>query len=156
MSVTIAELITAIKDTLSVAEDLVAAFGHTELPEGITDPATMVVYWQDSEWVSIAGTSDRITFGGGRGDGTPVPTRESVLNFHVDIFAVQRSFLGENMEDVITLTDQVWDIFDAQNSRPYFGNDSIKAFRWKAQRWDEDYDNRLYMGSRFLIELEIF
>lgn len=155
-NVTRSELITAIKDTLAVAEDIQVAFGHTELPESITDPATMMVYWTDDEWTSISGTSDRLTFGGGKGDNTPVPTRETVQNFHVDIFAVQRSFLGENMEDVINLTDQVDEILCGIISPPYFGHAAIKSFRWRAQRWDENYDNHLYMGSRFRIEVEVF
>ena len=150
MAVTIADLISAIKDTLSTAESLEAAFDFDETPEGIPDTPAMMVYWQDSDRVSRNSDTAGAAFG------APNMTRETLLTFHVDILAVQRSFLGENMEDVITLTDEVWDILDAQTQKPYFGNAHIQAFQWRATRFDQEYASKLYMGTRFIIETEIF
>ena len=118
--------------------------------ESITDTPMLQVYPQSGEQ-DPTGSADRSTFGGG-GD----PKRQSNLVIHADYYAATRANIGEDMADIVAGIDAMYAIFEAQDKKPYFGLDGIKAFQWRWERVEFIYNKRGYAGARFYLSVRVF
>ncbi len=148
--VTIAEINTAIKDTLAVADGLVRSQNYNELSEGMNDYPTMQVYWNSGE-TDATNAVDRSSFGGG----IKPPVRQADLQFYVDVYATQRSDLAEDNDKLTTMASNIWTVLDQQVNPPY-GLSAIRAHHWTAQRVNFQYGDETYPGVRFIISVRVF
>ncbi len=152
MSITILQMADAIKsviddlvpDTLNVVQSL------DELTEAYADTPMCQIYWDRTEIISES--TDRRSFRGG--------VREYDHTFNADIPCRQRSHIDEDMSAVATITEAVIGELEKQDTKPYFNQDGIKAFRWRCERVtfnpSSDPKGPFYVGVRFIITLRTF
>lgn len=143
-----------------IAADLAAISGFSppdgvtqsfdQMKEGISDTPTIQVYWDHAEGDS-AGNNDRATFGGG---GAVV--RRRVWVFHIDLYAVERNQIGQDMARVYPASELVDDFLDSQIQEPYFGVAGIKTLKWTSQRVTFVYASSKYAGIRYVLTVEIY
>ena len=147
MSVTIAAINSGILATLATAAiDDLTTQDYDAISENINDLPLLRVYFDHGQ-SDYTDAVDRTTFGKG--------VVQTHLVFFVDIWAAQRSFLSENMAAVITVTDAIWDVLDAQITS-FFGVAAIKEFHFNAQRVRTEEGNNKYLGTRFTLEIYVF
>ncbi len=141
----IADLITT---TLGAAAAVVVSQSANQLTEGLHELPAIQVY--PTRWeVDIAQETDRSSFGAG--------IRQTELVFIVDVYAHRRTELAEDMGTMMTVTDEIDALLDAQVSS-LFGNADIKAFHWFAELASFEYggSNVRYTGARYTITIEVF
>lgn len=150
MRETISAINTAVAAALRAAEGIVRAedAGRGELSEGIPDLPTLQVYWQALATDAENAHTDRRTFGAG--------VRATQLTFHADVYARQRSHLGEDVAATLALAEAVQTVLEAQASAPFFGLDAIRALKWSAQRVTFEFGGGRYSGVRFVIDLWVY
>lgn len=146
MSISIYNATEAIRSTLAGAVDRATA--NETLTDGMNDLTAMQVYFERAE-ASAGSNTDRVTFG--------AAIRRSLWTFHVDVYARQRSHIGEDMAAVVNTADAVIDLLETQTTGAPFGLAGIKTFRWTAERATFVYgDPELrYAGVRFIIVLSV-
>ena len=149
MSITIAQITDAVKTTLAADTGLNRAMSYNQLTEGMNDLPALQVY-PESVGQDPTGNADRTTFQAGR--------RQSSIIIHADLYARQRSHLGEDMAALVNRWDAAITILEAQNTKPYFGLDGLQAFAWTSQRVVFQYgDGGLpYVGVRFILTFRVF
>jgi hypothetical protein len=147
--VTLAQICDAVEATLGAATGLTDSQSYDELTEGVQDMPLLQVYPENGE-TDIAGNADRTSFRGG--------VRQAQVVLHADLFARQRSHIGEDMATLLPLVDAVIVRLEAQTVKPYFNLDGIKAFHWRWERVTFIYgDQQLpYVGARFTLTLRLF
>ena len=138
---------TAIAETLGSAAGISRAQDAADLTEGMPDLPALQVYWQSLSTDADSADTDRRTFGAG--------VRVSRLTFHADVYARQRSHLGEDMARVLELAEAVQTVLENQTT-PLFGEEHIQSCHWSAQRVTFDYAGASYAGIRFIIDLTVF
>lgn len=149
MAITIAQILDAVSNTLGTAAGIAANQHYNQLSEAIVDQPTLQVYI-DEFGQDASGNNDRTTFKGG--------IRQTDHVIFADVYCQQRSHIGEDMAKVVTMADAVQIILEAQDTKPYFGLDGIKAFSWRAKRVVFSYSdpNEKYVGIRFTIRVLVF
>lgn len=153
MQTSITDICNAITETLGTATGIArtqsagASDPDEMLTEGLVDMPLLQVYWQSLGTDGQNPTSDRRTFGAG--------VRLTQLEFRADVYAKQRANIGEDMARVLELTEAVITVLEAQNAAP-FGLDSVKAYRWGAERVTFEYAGASYAGIRFTLTLTMF
>ena len=151
MAITLAQICDAIESTLGGATGLERSESYDELTEGAHpgDLPLLQVYPNDGT-TDPSGNTDRTTFRGG--------VRQTALTIHADVYARQRSHIGEDMKAVVNSMDAIINVLEAQNVKPYFGLVGIKAFAWRWERVTFIYgDPQLpYAGVRFYLSIRTF
>lgn len=149
MSITTGQILDAIEATLSTAPTLARSMTYDELTEGISDTPLLQVYPEAGDQ-DPSGNSDRTTFKAG--------VRQTNLTINCDYYAQQRKHIGEDMAALVDGIDAMTTIFEAQDTKPYFGLDGIKAFHWSWQRVTFDYGDAAinYVGARFTLTIRVF
>ena len=146
-TVTLADILDAIEDTLDASAEVKRSQSYDQLTESISDLPLLQVYPEDGIQDAL-NTADRTTFGG--------CIRHTRYTVNVDYYARQRSHIGEDMAQLVDGIDSLTDIFEAQNSKPYFGLDGIQAFHWSWRRVTIDYAGVSYVGARFALEVRVY
>ena len=149
MSITIAQICDAIASTLSAATTTPRTQSYDELTEGVNDVPMLQVYPENGNQ-DPSGNTDRTTFKAG--------VRQTMLTIHADYYAHQRVHIGEDMAALVSGIDALTDIFEAQDTKPYFGLEGIQAFSWSWQRVTFQYGDPQYsyVGARFIINVRVF
>ena len=147
MAITIAQMCDAVNATLGTAASLSRSQSYDELTGGMNDTPTLQVYWE-STVCDVGGNNDRTSFRGG--------VRQKEYTLHADIYANQLKNVGPDNELVVNLADEIEDILEAQDTKPYFGLAGIQAFRWEATRVIFSYDGVSFPGARYIITLRVF
>lgn len=148
-TLTLAQICNAIESTLGAATGMEATQSYDELTEGVGSADTpMLQVYPDSGDCDASGSTDRTTFRGGK--------RQKHVTIHADLLARQRSHLAEDMEVSIDMIDAIIDIFEQQDTKPYFGQDGIKAFSWRWERVEYEYSGAKLAGARFYIAIWIY
>lgn len=147
-SITIAQINTAVVETLGTAQGVTFTQDADELTEGMQDVPTLQVYWENLTSDARADNADRSTFSKG-----VIVTR---LTFHADVLVRPRAHIGEDMAATIALASAVNDVLEAQTQKPYFGLAGIQAFTYTAERVTFDYGKVSYAGTRFILTLTVF
>ena len=149
MSITIAQIIDAIEATLSAAPTLARSMSYDELTEGINDTPLLQVYAEAGDQDPTTNT-DRTTFKAG--------VRQTNITINADYYAQQRKHIGEDMAALVDGIDAMTTIFEAQDTKPYFCLDGIRAFHWSWQRVTFDYGDPAigYVGARFTLTIRVF
>lgn len=148
-SITLAQILDAVKATLSVAPTLARSMSYDELTEGINDTPLLQVYPESGDQ-DPTGNTDRTTF--------KAHVRQTNLTINCDYYAQQRKHIGEDMAALVDGIDAMTDIFEAQDTKPYFGLVGIQAFHWGWQRVIFNYGdpNINYVGARFTLTVRTF
>jgi len=149
VAITIAQICDAIETALGAATGLARSESYDELTDGIHDLPMLQVYPESGNQDAFTST-DRTTFRGG--------VRQTGIMIHADLYAQQRAHIGEDMKALVDSIDAITNIFEAQDTKPYFDLEGIKAFRWRWERVTFVYgDPQLtYVGARFYIEVRVF
>lgn len=147
--ITLAQMVDAVKTTLSAAPSLAGSQSYDQLTEGMNDLPMLQVYPEGAN-IDAQYATDRTTFQGG--------CRQTSQTIFADYYARHRSQLDEDMAQLVTGIDELTDIIESQNHLPLFGLVGIKTFHWSWQRAIFDYGggNTIYMGARFTIVLRVY
>ena len=149
MAITIAQINTAIADDLETATGLGAdaVQDFDELSEGINDTPMLQVYWFDTTTDPTSGAAQS-SFRG--------VVRQTSMTFRADLYARQRSHIGEDMEALLPLIDAIQIRLEAQKA-DRFGLEGVKAIeRWTARQVVFETAGVGYVGARFEIKLRVF
>lgn len=147
MTITIVEINTAIKDELATATGLTFTQDFDELTPGMPDTPTLQVYWSATETDPTSGTSQS-SFQGIQ--------RQTRLTFWADLYARQRSHIGEDMGSLLPLIDAIQTRLEEQRTSR-FGLAGIKAIEgWTGRMLVFDYADAIYVGARFEIIVRVF
>jgi hypothetical protein len=148
-SITLGQILDAIEATLSAAPTLARSMSYDELTEGISDTPLLQVYPEAGDQ-DPTGNADRTTFRAG--------VRQTNITINCDYYAQQRKHIGEDMAALVDGLDAMTEIFESQDTKPYFALDGIKAFHWSWQRVTFDYgDPQIsYVGARFTLLIRTF
>ena len=142
------DIVDAIETTLSAAASLRRSQSYDELTEGVQrgDAPLLQVYPEENPGTSGHSETDRISFSGAH----------SVKRYVIfaDLYAKQRSNIGEDMKQLVDTINELEDILDSQ-TYPVFGSDYILSFRWLWGRVVFDYAGVNFMGARFQILVEV-
>ena len=149
MALTLSEICVGIEASLSAAIGVQSSTSFDGLTEGIApfDCPRLEVY-PESGSCDLSTRTDRTAFNAG--------VQQSLIVVHADLYARQRSQLGEDMGAVVPLVDSIIDVLQAQEKPPFFDVAGIKAFSW---RWSRAVFRRAqarYAGARFVISLKVF
>lgn len=149
MSITIGQILDAIEATLSTAPTLARSMSYDELTEGINDTPLLQVYIESGEQDPTSNT-DRTTFLAG--------VRQTELIVNCDYYAQQRKHIGQDMKALVDGIDAMFNIFEAQNSTPYFGLPGIQAFHYSFARDTFAYGAQSinYIVARFTLTIRVF
>ena len=151
MSVTLGEICDAIESTLAAAITVVRSESYDELTEGVhAADLPMLQVYPESGRQDAGGKTDRFAFQGG--------IRQTEFIIHADYYARQRAHIGQDMNALVNGIDALQDVFEAQDKKPYFGEDGIQAFSWSWTRVTFVYgDPQLpYVGARFVLVVRVF
>lgn len=116
----------AIAQTLSGASGLKAVESFSALKEAIPDCPVLRVYPEAAEGDVTAVNNDRASFRGG--------VRVQEVEIVCDVPCRQRSDLAEDSKATVEMADQLMDILEQQDTKPYFGLAGINGFRWRWER----------------------
>lgn len=150
MAVTIAQICDAIETTLSAATGITTGQSYDELSEGLpaADLPLIQVYWEALAMDPTGGT-DRGTFQAGR--------RQKLITIYVDLFASQRSHVGEDNAAVVAAVDALLDVLEAQDTKDYFSRTGIKAWQLEeCRRGVFPYSQATYVGARFTLSIWVY
>lgn len=148
-NITLGQILNAVKNTLAVAPTLARSMSYNELTEGINDTPLLQVYPESGDQ-DPTGSTDRTTF--------KAAVRQTNFTVNCDYYAHTRANLGEDMAKLVDGIDAMTTIFEAQDTKPYFGLDGIRAYHWSWQRVIFDYGDAQikYVGARFTITIRTF
>jgi hypothetical protein len=147
--VSVYDLVDAIRNTLQFAPGVQEAQANDTLAESVYAP--MLQVYPDSGSASAGGATDRKTFGANR-----LQVEDLIIN--VDVYARQRSHIGEDMAASTRLADAVRGVLHQQLTPPFFGHEHIRSFRWRWQRVTFEYgDPQLrYAGIQFVLTVQVY
>ena len=140
---TLAQVIDAIESNLSSATGLVRSESYDELTEGIPETPLLQVYPESGE-------PDLQTY----------KRRIEKIVIHADLYARQRSQIGEDMAKAVTMAEAIFARLRAQDpntNNQLFGLDGIRKFTWTWARAVFEYGDPAtrYAGIRFVITIWI-
>ena len=148
---TIAEICDAIDTTLGAATGISRSQSYDELTEGVhAGDLPLLQIYPDSGEADIESGTDRSTFRAG--------IRQTQFIIVADLYARQRSHIGEDMHALVDSIDAIIAVLEAQDTKDYFGQDGIQAFRWRFERVTFMYgDPQIpYVGARFYLTIRVF
>jgi hypothetical protein len=149
-TITLTAINSAIEAALAAATGLTYSQDYNELTEGMQDIPTLQVYWFSGPKTDPTSGSAQTTFGAG--------VRQKSITFHADLYARQRSHIGEDMAALLPLVDAIHNVLESQQ-KPYFGLAGIKAIEsWDPRQVIFEYGDQQinYVGARFVIQVRVF
>ena len=152
MAYILGEIVNSVEATLSAAASLERSQSYDELTEGMQDYPTLQVYPSANTGGSWDSQTHRLTFGGPVPAGGVVRKHVSVKEYtiHADLYARQRSHIGEDMAQLVDTINELEDILDTQEY-PLFGRTDLYSFRWSWAQVTWDYAGVMYLGAQFII-----
>ncbi len=122
---TLLDGVAAVFEEMVTAGDLQKAERYDKLSEDFQDVPMAQVYLDQGEVDASTATAQH-TFRGA--------ARMHEVAVGVDIPCRQRGDAAEDMKAVVDVLEAVTNKLDAQQTRPWFGSDAIKSWRWRWQR----------------------
>lgn len=149
MAITVTQICDGIEATLGAATGIQSSTSYDELTEGVAslDCPRLEVYG-DRGTCDPSGNTDRTTFKAGM--------QQVVLVIFADLYARQRSQLGEDMKATMEMVDSIINVLQAQEVPPFFGTAGIKACSWDWRRAMWRRAGALYVGARFTITCRVY
>ena len=149
MTVSVGDICDGIETTLSTVAGMQSSTTYSEITEGLAtfDCPRIEVYPQAGN-CDPSGNVERTAVNAG--------VQQHILTVHVDLYARQRSELGEDMQAYVALVDELIDVLQTQEKPPFFGVEGIKAFSWRWTRAVLIKAQARYVGARFVVVCRIF
>jgi hypothetical protein len=149
MAVTLMQICDGIEGVLSAAIGVQSSTSFDELTEGVPamDCPRVEVY-PDAGVCDPSGNTDRLTFN--------ACMQMTVVTIFADLYARQRSQLGEDMKATTEMIDSLIDVLQTQERPPFFGLKGIKAFSWRWKRHMFRRADAQFVGARFTILCKIY
>ena len=149
MAITLSEICDGLEGVLSAAIGVQSSTSYDELTEGVPamDCPRIEVY-PDAGVCDPSGNTDRFTFS--------ACTQMTVVTIFADLYARQRSQLGEDMKATIEMIDSIIDVLQTQEKPPFFGLKGIKAFSWRWKRSTFRRAEARFVGARFTLSCKVF
>lgn len=147
-SITLGQIVDAIETQLSTATGLVRSQSYSELTEGQNVLPTLQVYPQSGN-TDASTANDRTTF--------KAAVRQYTYTIHADLYARQRSHIGEDMNKLVTMIDAIENRLTAEKDGD-FGLAGMKSFKWSWERVNFVYGDPAinYYGARFTIQVWVY
>lgn len=147
MAITLQTVVSSI--TTAVRNGVTATVqDYSELSEAINDMPTIQCYPETGQ--STAGVGQvKVGFGSDSG------AYQKAWAINVDIYARQRSHIGEDMAALLPLIDAVIDVLEAEE-KPYFGQSAIRGMTYQWNRVTFEYGGARYVGARFSVEVTVY
>jgi hypothetical protein len=149
--VTITNITNGIVNALGSSSVFQQTQGGLTLTESIPETPLIQVYFEELTQ-SKNSQNDRISF---KTTNNPI-IRQTGFIFHVDVYAKARANIGEDIAKVSEVADEVMDILDKEERKPFFNTEGIKAFSYTASRVVFQYNRTKYAGIRFILDLTVF
>lgn len=145
----LATLIDDINTTIGAASSLQVNQSYDDITEGIPEFPLLQVYPEENPGTELTDT-DRVTLG-------MSTERHSVKEYliHADLYARPRSFIAEDMKQLVETIDEIEQILDTQDYPDIFGNDNVISFSWSWRRMIFQTADQKYMGARFFLRVEM-
>ncbi len=140
---TLGQVVSAIESALGSATGLTRSENYNELTEGIPETPLLQVYPESGE-------PDFQTY----------KRRIEKVIIHADLYARQRSQIGEDMTKIVDMAEAIFARLRAQDpntNNQLFGLDGIRKFAWTWTRAVFEYGDPAtrYAGVRFIITIWI-
>ena len=151
MAITLMQVCDAVADTLEHAAGMTRTQSYNELTEGINsgDLPLLQVYFESFLMDQQDGLTDRTSF--------QAAVRQVPFLIRADVFATQRGNIGQDISRTTEIADDVLDILQGQDTKPYFGLVGIKAWNLhSAQRVTFEYADAKYPGIRFELMIWVY
>ena len=135
--------------TLKPTVDDFRAEPYYDATESIPETPLFQVY-PDSKNTDSQSNSDRASFKAG--------IRRSDMVVIIDLYARQRSMIGEDLLACFQLLDEIEIALENEQTKPYFGLPGVQGFSWRWERQTFEYgDQKLpYVGARIYLTLKFF
>lgn len=147
--VPISTITAGVATALRARPEINQAMAGIDLKETIPENAVVQVYFESK---SLGEGTDRMTMGR---QGVK-PIRKNIITINVDVYARQRSNIGQDMQALEDLVDVVDDILENQDATPAFGISGIKSFTSQANRVTFEYNKVDYVGVRYVLTFTLF
>lgn len=149
MAVTLAEICDGVEAELSAALGMQSSTSFEGMTEGIPamDCPRIEVY-PEAGRSDPSGSTDRTTF--------TACVQQVMVTIHADLYARQRSQLGEDAAAYVGLTDAIIDVLQSQQKPPFFGVAGIKAFNWGWRKAMFRRADAWFVGARFTINCKVY
>lgn len=149
MAITLMAMCDGIEAILSAAVGVQSSTSFDELTEGVPamDCPRVEVY-PDAGVCDPSGNTDRFTFN--------ACTQLLVITIFADLYARQRSQLGEDMKATTEMIDSLIDVLQTQERPPFLGVAGIKAFSWSWKRHTFRRADARFVGARFTIKCKVY
>lgn len=82
--------------------------------------------------------------------------RVAGVTVYVDIYAKTRSNIGQDLKIAFEILNEIYDVLEMQNTKPFFGLPGIQDFSWTWERTTFEYANANFAGIRVIIEMRIY
>ncbi len=149
MAVTLTQLCDGIEATLGTAVGMRTTATFDDLTEGVSSlNCPLLEIYPEAGVCDPSGRTDRTTFQAG--------VQLSVITIHADLYARQRSELGEDMGKTVTMIDSIINVLQEQEKPPFFDVEGLKAFSWSWRRAVHFRAGGNYVGARFTLLLRMF
>jgi hypothetical protein len=160
-SITHSQILDAVKDTLS-ANLLISGVlqraqsaGAGEITDDIPETPLMQVYW-----VGTDPDDQSMTAKSSFGKSTPLPSaiHRTRVDVNVYIYVQQRNHLGQDLQYVLEVADEVYNLLEKQERVPFFGLDGLNHLDWRVEYATLAYGapERRYAGMLFTLNLWVF
>lgn len=147
--VPISSITGAVAALLATSPKIAQAMAGIDLKETIPENGVVQVYFETK---NLGEGTDRISFGGSN----TKPIRKNIITINIDVYARQRSNIGQDMAALEELIDVVDDLMETQDATPAFGVQGIKSFTYQANRVTFEYNKVDYVGVRYVLTLTLF
>ncbi len=146
-TITLAQLLDAVKDTLETATGLNTAQSYDQLTESLNDFPVLQIT-PEAETVGGGGDTDQVTFG-------PDPARHHEYTIHADLYAGPRAHIGQDISTLVGMIDAIRVVLLSE-ATIIFGLSGIDYRDWSWSRVTFIYnEERIYVGARFVITLGV-
>lgn len=145
--VTQASIVDAVAATLGTATAVSVCQSYNQLRYDVHDAGLLQVYPQRGESLP-GGDVDRRTFQAG--------VRVGLTVVHADFYAARVAHAAEGMAALVVGVDSIETVLEAQDTKPYFGLEGIKAFQWTWDRVIFATSSHQYQGARFVLSIRVF
>lgn len=147
---TVRQMVSGVGDLLATHEGFKQVQVNEALSETIAEEALVQIYFQGRRFVKT--DTDRRSFGGRREEGSK-PVRVKQTQLHIDIYARQRSQIGQDLSAVQDLFEIADELFETQDHKPFFNLEQVESFTYTSERVTFEVNNVKYSGVRFVLEL---
>jgi len=147
---TTASICDAVTGVLGAVTGIVRSESYDELTEGIQDVPLLQVWPAAGAPVSTGSGTHKLTLGQSSDF-----TVQETITVYADLFARQRSHIGEDMSALVTALDNIRAELKKQDCPP-FDLAGIQSFQWSWSVGTMEYAGVAYLRTRFTLVFQVF